>query len=365
MKEKTKRKFHIPARTNFWVGVAFGGIFIFYLVITALLNYKEMFPPADNSSGYARLLYVLNVLRDILLTVLSILGTTWLTSWIIEMRTKNELYDNFLSNDFFSDPRIYSNMTPSVQKEMLSNLENALILHNNQHLSEMYGNIKDKFSSLGNENYYYEDCSYTVNCSIKSDRIEKSISRTIKVKSYHSSEEVNGLQLLSWSGCPLPHHLTDLVLHHITLDGQPISNDNLEKRKLSPNHITGVDSGYTKKYSYHYKKPIELSDSKARIFSISYSTITPLDDIVYTCRANVPCKNFSVDFRVNEPTECKVTGRAFGFFDAAVHSPIIEEDQQVKVSFNDWIFPYDGVVITFYPKNANFPQKRRFSFCKK
>lgn len=359
MKEKAKRKFHISARTNFWVGIAFGGIFLFYLVITAILNYNEMFP------GDVRLLYILGVIRDILLTVLSILGTTWLTSWIIEMRTKNELYDSFLSNDFFSDPRIYSNMTPSVQKEMLSNLENALILHNNQHLSEMYGNIKEKFSSLGNENYYYEDCSYTVNCSIKSDRIEKSISRTIKVKSYHSREEVNDLQLLSWSGCPLPHHLTDLTLHHITLDGQPISNDNLEKRELSPNHITGVDSGYTKKYSYHYKKPIELFDSKARIFSISYSTITPLDDIVYTCRANVPCKNFSVDFRVNEPTECKVTGRAFGFFDAAVHSPIIEEDQQVKVSFNDWIFPYDGVVITFYPKNASFPQKRRFSFCKK
>ena len=135
MKEKPKRKFHISGKTNFWVGVAFAVIFIFYLAATALINYKETYIPTTDSPGAIQLFYVFGVIRDILLTVLSILGTTWLTSWIIEMRTKNELYDNFLSNDFFSEPRIYSNMNSSVQHEMLSNLENILILQNNQHLS--------------------------------------------------------------------------------------------------------------------------------------------------------------------------------------------------------------------------------------
>ena len=55
---------------------------------------------------------------------------------------------------------------------------------------------------------------------------------------------------------------------------------------------------------------------------------------------------------MNIPDNYKVLARAFGFFDSAVHSPIVEDDRQISVSFNDWIFPQDGVVITFAPKSA-------------
>lgn len=337
-----KDKYYISSKTNFWVGVSVLIIFIAYLILTVVSN------SMGNSSKTLRI--VIPVLRESVLVALSIVGTTWITSWIIDVRSKNEMYNSNMANDFIGDPDIYKCLSIEKRQEMLAALENQFVLNNNKKLSVIYNNVKKKFVELSSEKYYYEDCRYNVICRIYSDRIVKNITRTIHIYSYSEEEKISDLLLVQWAGLSLEGIDETFKVRRVMINGKEIPLESIVKRERQlENNISGPDAGYTQKLSYHYKEELLLSSIKPCIISISYTTITSCDDIVYTCRANVPCKNFSVNFRVVQSDTHKVVGRAFGFFDAAVNSPIIEDTDQVVVSFSDWIFPSDGVVISIAP----------------
>ena len=351
MKRGEKKKYFISSRTAFWVTVSFTFVLLLYVILTFLIN----LPPSvfgSTTEENSLLLPTLTSIRDVVLVVLSILGTCFFTAWIIEVRSRNEMYDSHLSNDILGNPEIYRNMDESTQKEMLSILENILLFRDKPHLSGMYENIKEKFITLSSEEYYYDDCRYTVNCTITQEGILKSITRTIRIKSYDASCKISSIPLVTWSGSKLSGNVVPFKFSSATLDGKAIEQDKIGIIEKTPDQVVSVNSGYDLKYTYFYKPELELFDDKIRTISVSYNTVVPLDDIVYTCRANVPCRSFTVDFRVCAPDNYKVLARAFGFFDSAVHSPIVEDDRQISVSFNDWIFPQDGVVITFAPKSA-------------
>lgn len=348
-KKQKRKKYNISPKTNFWVGCSFLAFSVVYTILTYFIN-SDALKSADSAA--ASYMPVITTIRDVTLVILSVLGTCWLTSWIIDVRARNEMYSSHLSNDFLSNPDIYLNMTEATQKEMLSAMENALLFNGKPHLSGMYDNIKEKFKTLSQGNYYYDDCRYTIDCNIMEDRIVKRIERTLKVKSYDAQCTVKDFPLVTWSGRQIKgkdgKEIVPFKYTSVTLDGETIPENDIKSNSEPSNNIASLNSGYSVKYTYRYAPELALTDNQPRIFSVTYTTIVPLDDIVYTCRANVPCRNFSVDFRVSscDDRPCKAMARAFGFFDSAMHSPIIEENGRVRVSFNDWIFPHDGIVIT-------------------
>lgn len=349
MERQEGKKYYISSKTNFWVGCSFVTILIAYAILTYFINSDALESADPAAASYTPFI---TAVRDVTLVILSVLGTCWLTSWIIDVRARNEMYSDHFSNDFLSDPDIYLNMTEATQKKMLSSMENALLFNGKPHLSSMYDNIKEKFITLSRDDYYYDDCRYTIDCDIMEDRIVKSITRTLKVKSYDAQCTVKDFPLVTWSGRRIKDKggkkVVPFKYTSVTLDGKTIPKYDIKSISEPSNNIASLNSGYSVKYTYRYAPELALTDNQPRIFSVTYTTIVPLDDIVYTCRANVPCRNFSVDFRVSscDDRPCKAMARAFGFFDSAMHSPIIEENGRVRVSFNDWIFPHDGIVIT-------------------
>lgn len=342
------KKFYISANTTFWVGFSL----IVSLIAYAVLSFARSC--MTNWDTMVQFEYLVEVLRDVVLVIASILGTTFLTSFMIEIRSKNDLYENIIANDFWGTPIFYRNLNPETKQQILATLERDLIFGENQQLEFMYRNIKEKLQQLSSESYYYEDCSYKVTCKIQKDRIEKCITRTIKIRAYRPNTIISNFPIVTWSGQPLDGltGVTPFTFRHAILDGKEVPRADIEERESSACSLAGVDSGYSFKITQLFKPSIPISPDKDTIISVSYDTVTPIDDIIYTCRAQVPCKKFSVDFHIISSQEYKVYGRAFGFFDAAAHSPIVESANQTVLAFNDWIFPYDGVVITFTRKNT-------------
>ncbi len=353
-KKQKRKKYNISPKTNFWVGCSFLAFLVVYVILTYFIN-SDALESADSAA--ASYMPVITTIRDVTLVILSVLGTCWLTSWIIDVRARNEMYSSHLSNDFLSNPDIYLNMTEATQKEMLSAMENALLFNGKPHLSGMYNNIKEKFITLSRDDYYYDDCRYSVSCVIMEDRIEKNITRTVKVKSYDAQCTVKNFPLITWSGRQIKDkdgkEIAPFKYTSVKLDGETIPEEDICSNTEHPIDAASLNSGYSVKYTCCYTPELVLYDSSVRTFSMTYITTVPLDEITYTCRAKVPCRNFSVVFKVTDSNEVpyKAIAKSFGFFDCAVHSPLVEDDSQLSVIFNDWIFPMDGVVITFASKS--------------
>lgn len=97
------------------------------------------------------------------------------------------------------------------------------------------------------------------------------------------------------------------------------------------------------------REPLNLSDTQDTTLAVSYTTRVPLSDNIYTCRSSVPCKDFSVDISLVDTPDYKLNAVAFGFWDSAPYARINTKENNIRVSFDNWVFTKDGVSIVFSP----------------
>ena len=93
---------------------------VIYILTLFLLNNSENIEClAPNTVFYQ----VLLIVKDILVVVFSIIFTTLLTTWFIDVDSKNDLFKDILCNDFLSSEEFYPSLSETHRREMLSNLE--------------------------------------------------------------------------------------------------------------------------------------------------------------------------------------------------------------------------------------------------
>lgn len=334
------KKFHTSKKTVVWSVVSTLLSLIIYVVI---LIFIESFLAVDRPVPYG-----FYVLRDISLVVFTILITSIITAFLVETRSKNELYHNTILDDVIANPVFYQSFSDETKQEILRNLEQQMLFLNNSKVQNMYESIQMKLLEATKEGYYFSECSYHVSCKIDDTSILKKINRTIRLRSYENTHTIHNLPVLKWSGL-------HTIEHHFSLDGISINGRSASKdsyRLKSTQDSTYIDSfcGYSITYECVLIKPIELQANTDTIISISYTTRVPLSDNVYTCRSSVPCRRFLVDAHLEDSPNYKINALAFGFLDVATRSPVPLSDNEIRVDFDDWVFNKDGVVISFAPR---------------
>lgn len=334
------KKFYTSKKTAVWAVISTLLSLIIYVVVLICIE--------SISTTGGTIPYGVYVLRDISLVVFTILITSIITGFLVETRSKNELYHNTILDDVIANPVFYQSFSDDTKQEILHNLEQELLFSNNVKVQNMYESIQKKLSEATSEGYYFSECSYHVSCKIDTTSILKRINRTIRLRSYANKYTVNNLPILKWSGLhTIGHHF---LLDQIYINGNPVPKDNYKLKATQDSSHLDSFCGYSVTYTCTLIKPIELQANTDTIISISYTTRVPLFDNVYTCRSSVPCRRFLVDAHLEDSPNYKINALAFGFLDVATRSPVPLSDNEIRVDFDDWVFNKDGVVISFAPR---------------
>lgn len=101
---------------------------------------------------------------------------------------------------------------------------------------------------------------------------------------------------------------------------------------------------------YIYNKSLTIRNDKETILTVKCKTRTAIDDKSSTFRVIKPCRNFSLVYSITQHEKYRIGVDAFGFLDDADDSANNTSRSNVNITFNDWIFEYDGVVVVILDK---------------
>ncbi len=340
-KKNKNTKFYISKDVTFWT--AFLTIFSFVVFICFyFLTDKLSSPP----SWY-------NVIKEVTLILFTILFTNLISNHFIETRSKNELYSKTIVEDVLNNPVFSESLSESVQRQMLSCLEEQVYFKNRHQMREMFSSIRNKLAEIQIA-YYYSECSYDVSYFINQDEniIEKEITRTICIRSYQNSLTLENLLVVKWGGLCIPDNfrLNEIIVNH----NQYLSEADWEIDDAQ-NDSHDIICGYTDSYKVTLKIPIQVFSDQDTTIQISYSTKTPLEDVLYSCRTNVPCKRFSVKCQLVDSPGYELLAAAYGFQDKSPRS--IPHPPNINIVFTDWVFAEDGVTVVLVKTPSILPSQ--------
>lgn len=284
--------------------------------------------------------YFYYVFRDVSVVLFTIALTSIISTSLIDIRDKNDIYKNAVFEDVIANPVFFEAFSDSAKRNMLKRLEQELLFSNSCQLQEMYSSIKSKMSAIKKNRYFYNKCDYHVQVIIKNGVITKKIHRTLCLRSYFDDYDIDNLSVVDWSGFDIDDHfgVTAVMCNSRSIP--------FVKKEISEENIVESYCGYMKAYTVYTAEPVHLSSKRDTIISVDYYTKVPLSDNIYNCRTHVPCKQFSVDVTLMDSQGYKLYAVAYGFADTAKSSSHYDETS-VKITFSDWIFNYDGVSIIF------------------
>lgn len=294
----------------------------------------------------------LSSIKEVLVVLCSIFGTNLIVSVIVEKKSQNDLYDEFLTEDLLQNPKFLKSIDKEKRKILLNSLERIDYMGENETYSELVNNVREKIIN-SDYKYYFISSKIDITCKICSKYIEKEIIKFVEVRSFNES-------------------YTDTNFIITKIASQKINNkQNVEIKKLFINNIpqdiendieyfdtTSKDDAYdvyydninyTRRGYYRFKKPITFYNNNTTTIQIVFVTRVPLTDKVYSARLSVPCKEYHFRFKIDDSsTNYKINAQAFGFQEDAMKNPAGSQKNEISYEIKDWLFPSDGVFVTFY-----------------
>lgn len=294
---------------------------------------------------------VLLTFKDVLLVFLSILGTNLLVAAIIEVNSKNKYINDFFTKDIVSWSGFYENIDRDERIKMLSALELLDTCHENEKLKEMHESIKSKMGRHLNDDYYFERITYSITVYEEEDCFRKKTTKTMHVKSYDKHCTVKNYNLATIVCNDIPNCLKEDLIKVTIGNNKKYDCSSIE---ILPNSNTGgiqQKNGYQKTVDLNLIPDVKLSNNQEVVICLSYELRCNKSDLVSTYRTKHPCKDFSVIYTVEKPSDkYKLVGQAFGFQERANNSTVLDADNVISLGFDDWIFTDDGICITMLEK---------------
>lgn len=301
---------------------------------------------ADNTS-------IFNFLKECATIITSIIGASFIVELAFESKNKNMIYTDFFEQELICNSDYYATISPECRESILKALEKLDYFNDNLIVSEMYSTIRKRLnnsiSEVPNSIYYLEQCSYKVSCYDKGSYFEKTVTRTMEFKSYSNEETITDLCLGEYRSRKIDG------MNSFTIQALRINGKNINTKKIkaidSPcdSDVLEAQAKYTTGKKYLYNEKIKINSDNSTVVVFEYISRTQKDDIHTTFRVATPCKKFSVDFSIDK--NYTLIPIAFGFCDRAIQSPNNSNEKEANVSFNDWIFEDDGVVIILNKNN--------------
>ena len=295
------------------------------------------------------------IILDVLLVSISVLGTNLLLSILIETKSKNAMFTDFMANDIIASPEFYNNLSDKSKRKMLDALTLSTDLKGNADMLKMTKTVQQKLLEI-KKDYYFENCDFNVSIEDKGPYFEKTITRQIIICPYADELQIDNFSFVkvciledpaikpfTWSSIKISdsHSCINVNVH-----------SDIEEQELKTTNDISQKNGYNFAKEYLYKKPIKIKKDSQHLTTISLSYIIrcPKNDIFSTYRTAAPCKNFSVKCTISPIEKYKLYTGAFGFMDDAKNSPNNNLDHEINISLKDWAFAEDGVAIAIHEK---------------
>lgn len=335
MKKKSEKYF---VNKKLWIAM----IFIFIALLTILLLLFLL----KNEYPENKIYFEISI--NILIVIISIVGTSIIATPLIEKKNDNKIYFDTILNDILSDEKVTSLMSDNNKEKMKRQLMNI----NSDAQQEMVDYIHTALLNAPSD-FYFEECKYIIECSVCDEYIEKKIQKKLKLRSYEKSKKIKDFSFIRMYAEEEIDNI--LKVEDISVNKNSLSPSQYEliSEAVTNDEITMKKSNYNRKYTYKYKKSLSLSDTKSTEININYTTRVSLHDKNMCCRVSEPCKNFSVDFSIlgSELYDIFISG--FGFMNDAISTMnSMNNPNNVKMEFDKWIFKKDGVSICFSPKEC-------------
>lgn len=294
----------------------------------------------------------INVFKNCFLIVLSMLSSSFISALLIDTNSKNSVITDLMKEDIFSNPEFYSLLDQPLKQRILNQLEKYCYFSGQSELQYMFSSMRDSVLEMSKDKIYYDKCSLVIQCTIENGYIEKHILRTINVKSYDDRLKLNEHLLMTCAYTAVNAYQA-IDIQQFKIGGKTIPKSEIQEISIDSNSPFNDKSGYTVMKKYIYQNSIDINSKDSTEISLSYITRVPLSDRTYSCRMPYACKSFSFDFSLKANSQdYRLNTVAFGFIDDGQKTPNLSEDHlSTKVSFNNWIFPYDGVAVTICDKH--------------
>ncbi len=293
-------------------------------------------------------LVTINTVKEILIGIISVIGIDLIFSLVTEVRSNNKMLSDFFKEDIISSPDFYLSLEPETRQKMLKALEQAQYYNDNEPLYMVHSNVIKKLQDYKKDDYYFEKCEYIVRVTDRGDFFEKRIVRNIRLKSYDHNKVIKYFRLgrITCAG----ENNDKFQISEVVVNKNPIAKSRIIKSETDVEDKLNKKNGYKKEITYSLDK-IKLSKDTDVTISVKIITVCPKDDLVSAFRATVPCKNFSVDYVIEDPeNKYRVVAHAFGFMDHADSYPNNHKDNGVKIELNGWTLRDNGITITTIQK---------------
>lgn len=343
-------------------------IFIFFLSLE-INNVEEIAVPVsigiDESDGdnfYSYQLYqdnlekkvLLSSLKDVLVVICSILGTNLIVSLIIQKKSQNDMYDEFLTEDLLQNTKFLKSMEKEKRQTLLRSIEKIDYMGCNEIYSELVNNVRNKIIN-SDYKFYYISNKIDIICNKKSNYIEKEIIKTVEIRSFDKEYTAKDYIITKFALEKI-NTIKNVEIKKLVINGQTqnvnVENENCDIKFVNMQNDDNVyydNVNYNEKGQCCLKKEITFYDNETTTIEVTYITRVPVTDKVYTSRLSVPCKRFHFHFRIDDSkTNYKIHAQAFGFQDDAMKNPAGSRKNEVTYEISDWAFPSDGVFVAFY-----------------
>lgn len=365
-KESTPiRKYSVKKTSRPWIIATFIICLVLFLICLIIDNNYTLEVSsalAENGSKSEPSIFLTQFIppvKEFLLILLSVLVSGFISGFIIDIEEKNDLFSDTVIKDVLASEYFCDKLNDEERETLLDNLEKRSYFDNSNTLQDMFGTIRKKLTSV-DVPYYYKKCDFTISCRIKENCIKKRFSREIQICSLAEEKELRSFSFLTLSAGKMENGESPIERIRIYINGDEIGSDQFDVNKydLKRNHQRDdsfhLKGGYTQRIEYVYKGVLKLSSDTPVRIKTEYTSVVPVTDKIYISRVNCPCKEFSLDYSIDESKDDYVLNvSAYGFIENGSQSIDWGNDlkNRVKITFNDWIFPGDGATIAMLPQN--------------
>ena len=334
-------KFYTRKNTVFWSTLAA----IIATIVAIIFVVMEQKIPSSTEDGLNWFQDNVPIFKEASILIASVLITSLLSTFLIEMKEKNKLFLDIINGDLLTSEGLYRVLPEDKRELLLDSMQNEMYFSNVIEKQNMHKSILKKLGVFPID-FYFESCRNVVKCKIKKDVIEKTIVKTIRLRSYNEPHTIKDYCFAKSAMRTIEGRDDIYEFVRAKIDGRPIPRrDILENKPYISEEISDIRANYDCIFSYTYKKDINLCKDKSTLIEVEYKTVVPSNDLAFVCRTSRPCKNFEVEYTViQSELPYKLAGYAFGFMDEAPKEAVDHQDTK-RITFDEWIFENDGVII--------------------
>lgn len=354
--KKDKRE-KIKKSDNFNLFVKAGFVFLFGVLLLVGLNYYELvlvdnikeasvlvnYSPSQEivlSDTYVKIIQPIIYNIGVIVIVLAV-GTM-----LMELFGYLQFYRKRIA-EVFTDKELVNLLSDDYKKELKTSLLQGIYKPDTTESTELISLFDDRLSNIM-DTFYYSEHNTFVECQLlDSQYIKKSITRVLEIKEINSqkSNYFEDLMCISYKELEKGCSYDAFKMQSIEINGKP-----LEEKKDYDFEITDCKEPYSKIINYRLINPMEIKNTL--LVKMTYTTIVPIEDRLYSVKVNRLCKDMKCRVTFNK-NDLEVYVTAFKFSTGTNTIFKCEHFESItEANSNGWLLPGEGVAFSLFKKTS-------------